>query len=269
MALIHRTLPFLLLFAAATACSSKKSGTAAKDPYATEAEFCTLWAKAACNKTVVGQCSGGGTDTAACVDAQSAFCLSALPANYTSDGDNAKACVEAVKKAYSDAKLTAAEVLVVRNFAAPCNVLSNGPSGEGETCSQRSDCDTLSGYDCIIRPGETQGSCQIPVMASGGDPCSDANVVCPDTHYCDGNNCLTRAAVGASCGADKPCAQDLQCLGLSGTETCQTKAGNSESCTDSSGCQSGLCSIAQGASSGICVNDLPLGPTEPLCNDLR
>jgi hypothetical protein len=268
MPLISRISPLLLL-CLATACSSEKKGSAAKDPYATEADFCGQWAIAVCNADVVSKCSGGGTDTDACIQAQSAFCLSALPANYTSDGDNAKACVEAVKAAYKDGKLTADEVQLVRNFAEPCNVLSHGPAAEGDLCSQRSDCDTLSGYDCIIRPGETQGSCQMPVQASGGDPCANPNVVCPDTHYCDGSNCLTRAAEGVACGANKPCAQDLQCLGLSGSETCQPKASSSQACTDNAGCQSGLCAIAQGASDGICVAEVLLGPTEPLCSDLR
>ncbi|MEZ4227213.1 MAG: hypothetical protein R3B13_40110 [Polyangiaceae bacterium] len=247
-------------------CSSEKSGTPAVDPYRSEESFCGEWAKAACNKTVVDKCSGGGDDTEACVQKQSSFCLAALPANYASK--NAKACVEAVKKAYSDAKLTAEELQLVRTFAEPCDELSQGPKAEHDTCTRSSDCDTVAGFRCIIRPGDAEGSCETPVIASGGDPCADANVTCAETHYCDGSNCLTKAAEGKACDASVPCAPGLRCADMSGTFTCVSKAGTGATCATDDDCTSGVCAKGSGASEGKCVETLDLGVTVSVCDDL-
>jgi hypothetical protein len=247
-------------------CSSEKEGSPAVDPYRSEESFCGEWAKAACNKSVVNKCSGGGDDTQACVQKQASFCLAALPANYASA--NAKACVEAVRKAYSDAKLTADEVKLVRTFAEPCNQLSQGPKPQGDSCARDSDCDTVAGVRCIIRPGDGEGSCETPVEAAGGDPCAEKNVVCADTHYCDGSNCLTRVQEGKSCDASMPCAPGLRCADMSGTFTCIAKLGTAATCSSDDDCTSGVCAKATGAADGKCVETLELGVTVGLCDDL-
>lgn len=263
---MRRLSVFFILCLGFVACSSEKSGKAAVDPFATPQSFCTKWAEAACNATVVDKCSGGGSDVDACVQSQSTFCLTALPANY--DSENAKACVESVKNAFKDAKLTADEVKVVRNFAEPCNALSLGPIPAGGTCAQRSDCNTLEDYDCIIRPGETTGTCQIPIAVSGGDPCTNPEQICPDTHYCDGNNCLTRVAAGGACDETKPCGQAFRCQDVNGNLTCVAKGAAASNCTEDSECSSGVCAFGIGGSIGKCVNELELGVTVSLCEDL-
>ena len=261
-----RGLIFLALGISFLACSSEKSGSPAVDPYRSEDSFCGEWAKAACNKTVVDKCSGGGDDTAACVQKQASWCLSALPENYSPK--KAKACVEAVRKAYSDSKLTAEEIKVVRFFAEPCHQLSQGPKSQGDTCTRTSDCDTVEDVTCIIRPGEAEGSCETAIEAGGGDPCSDKNVVCADTHYCDGANCLTKLQEGKPCDAAMPCAPGLRCVDMSGTFTCVAKLGTAAVCTADDECVSGVCAKGTGAADGKCVENLELGVTVALCDDL-
>lgn len=248
---------------ASLACSSEKDGPGVVDPYKTPEGFCEQWAKAACNDTVVTKCSGGSKEVEPCLQAQAAFCLGALPANY--DSKNGKTCVEAVRKAYLDAKLTAAEIPLVVSFAAPCDQLSKGPGSAGDSCKQRSDCNTLAGLDCILKGGQVDGTCQVPVAVSGGDPCDDPAQVCPDTHYCDGSNCLTRIKEGQPCDLDKPCAQDLICATAG---TCVPKVPNTGTCSANSECQSGVCAFGKGATTGTCVAELELTVTAAICDDL-
>lgn len=257
--------PLVALAVLASCGSSKKRSTS--DPYASESDFCGQWAKAACNSDVVSKCSGGGDDTAACVASQTAFCLSILPPYYASD--NAKACISAVKSAYADAELTAAEVELVRELAAPCDQLNEGPGTNGGACSDTDGCNTLLGLTCIVKPGEPAGTCQIPETAQPGQPCKNANQICTAGNYCNGSNCIARQAEGDACAADTPCREDLLCLGATGNQTCQPKADASKPCTSHEGCKSGICSIAQGTTTGICVSEIVLAPTEPVCSDLR
>ncbi|MBX3125643.1 MAG: hypothetical protein KF718_02965 [Polyangiaceae bacterium] len=254
------------LLLAVVACSSKKDGELAVNPYATEHSFCTQWAKAACNPAVVGKCSGGGADTDACVQSQTNYCLANLPDNYAPD--DAKACVEYVKSAYQDAKLTAAELAVVRDFGAPCNTLSRGPIGAGSACVKRSDCDTVDGFDCIVRPGEPSGTCQLPVTVGGGDPCGEPQLICPSTHYCDGNNCLTRIKEGSACSETQPCAESLRCSEVNGSSICVAKSAGATNCASNDECSSGVCAFGIGASVGKCVAELDLGVTVSQCEDL-
>ncbi|HMR07632.1 MAG TPA: hypothetical protein PKA88_17740 [Polyangiaceae bacterium] len=247
-------------------CSSEKDGAAAVDPYRSEESFCGEWAKAACNKSVVNKCSGGGDDTEACVQKQTSFCLAALPENYAPT--KAKTCVEAVRKAYSDAKLTADEIKIVRAFAAPCNQLSKGPKSEGDSCLRSSDCDTVAEVSCVIRPGDSEGSCEVPVEAGGGDPCSEKHQVCADTHYCDGSNCLTKVQEGKACDASMPCAPGLRCADMSGAFTCISKLSTAATCTADDECVSGVCAKGKGATEGTCVETLELGVTVGFCGDL-
>ncbi len=151
-------------------------------------------------------------------------------------------------------------------FGAPCNTLSKGPGDVAATCSNRSDCNTLEGLDCVFKAGQVEGTCQVPVAVSGGDPCVDAAKVCPETHYCDGSNCLTRIQAGQPCDLDKPCAQDLLCSSASGN--CEPKVANAGACTSHAECQSGACAFGKGGTTGTCVAEIELTVTADICDDL-
>ncbi len=258
--------PLLAVGLLAGCSSSSKRKTT--DPYAGGDGFCTQWAKAACNSTVVSNCAAA--DAAACIAKQTSYCLGRLPPHY--DSTNAKACVEAVKKAFSDAKLTKDEIEVVRNFGAPCDKLNKGPGVESDTCFDSNDCNSLEDFSCITKPGAGGGTCQVAVVVAGGQSCAAANQTCDVGLYCSttstGANCLARQGAGATCDPNLPCLEDFQCLGATGSMTCAEKGNDTDSCSSDDQCKSGICA-QNAAGGGTCVPQVVLAPTEPMCADLR
>ena len=247
------------LLGLAVACGGSDDNSKPENPYSTPDKFCALWAKAACNSTVVGKCSGGGDKVDACVAKQTAFCTGKIPATYAAD--KAKACVDAVKKAYADAKLTVDEIYTVRNMGNECAKISRGPKKTGDTCTNTFDCDSVGDYECVIRLGDTEGTCQKPIEVSAGDPCADKDKICPDTHFCKAGTCATKIVSGGDCSATEPCGADLYCA--SGKCVAQDDPGTT--CAGNESCKTGLC--ASGAN--ICVAEIELTTSEPLCADLR
>lgn len=268
-AMPKKTLCFgLLLALGIVACSSAKRGSSSSSAYSTEDKYCTAWAKAACNTEVVGAC--GAKDADACVAQASDYCKGLVPPGYASK--YAKQCIDAVKSAFSDAKLTSDELKVVRDLAEPCHRLNEGPKGVGETCDAPDQCNALEGeigLTCIIKAGQTQGTCQEPVEVGGGLTCSEPDQVCADGFYCDGNNCLGLKLEGKPCGADAPCAEGLYCLGPVGSATCQPKAGATELCKENSDCQSNICTKSTDPVYGKCFDAVVLSPAEPFCDNFR
>jgi hypothetical protein len=262
MRLFHLVFPLVTAALLSGACSSTKKRQSTT-PKQTEATFCTDWAKAACNSKVVTACAAADADS--CVEKQSAFCLNNLPPHY--DATNAPGCIAAVKAAYADGQLTSEELTVVRNFGAPCDELNKGPSGEGETCSNDDDCNTLEHLRCIVKPDQSVGTCQVPVEVGGGFSCTQANETCVEGFYCDGSNCLARKGAGATCNELAPCLEDFSCLGDPGAATCQEKGNASAACTENVECKSDICA-KNAAGSGKCVDQVVLAPTELICSDL-
>jgi hypothetical protein len=262
MALLRQILPVLILVPLAASCGTSKKRTS-DPPKQTADQFCQELAKAACNDAVVSACSGGGTDTERCVSEQAKFCMTRLGSPLYFSEEFAKSCIDAVAAAYADAKLTAEEAVVVRDFAAPCDKLIAGPGKEGAFCSKDQDCNTLEELSCVMLAGATSGTCQVPVVKGGGDSCTEPHETCQDTHYCDGQNCLTRPKTeGAACSAEKPCASDFLCSATD--STCQAKGAIGGACTTGSECQSGLCGV-----SGKCIKEVILADSEKICDDLR
>ncbi len=243
------------------ACSSKDQ----PDPYATVAEFCTEWGKAACTNEAVQRCNGvdASTETLtnACVASQEAFCQGLLPATgYSSK--NAGQCLSAVQAAYSDGKLTALEIATVRHRGAPCNQLIKGAQSEGETCTVDDDCDTLGGYLCLSKAGA--GTCQIPTIADNGTSCEAADKTCNPGFYCD-SNCIESKAVGGKCAEDFECATGLVCN--PDTLKCAAKV-SATACRADSECTTNVCDIPMGAETGRCVSTITLSSSTGICADL-
>ncbi len=257
-----RAFQTLAILALAAGCSSNKAGP--PSPYATPDGFCTKWAQAACNKTVVADCGADSADV--CVTAQQSFCLGLVQSGYAPKyGPD---CVSAVKAAYADAKLTKTEYELVRRLGGVCATVLSGPGGQDASCSSNADCDTLSGLSCVIAPGGA-GSCQTPELVSGGNTCGQPQQVCDTGFYCNGSNCIADAAQGASCGADVPCADGLGCEGTAGSETCQSLGAVGSACASDAECASNICAIASGASSGVCEDTVILSQIDPVCASLR
>ena len=265
MASLRRVLPGLFLAVCLSAACSSAKKRAGGSSNKTAAQFCESFGKAACNEAVVDACSGGGTDVEACISAQQNFCLSQLTRPEQYSADNAQACLDAVEAAYDDAKLSADEVEVVRNFGAPCNELIRGPGTEGMSCFQQFDCNTLEGLTCVKKVGQNAGTCQIPEIVGGGFSCTGQNQTCADGFYCDGTNCLAAPnQPGASCNPDSvPCSPEFNCLGTDPDYSCQPKGDLGASCTMPTDCKSSLCSV------NTCVNQIILAFPEPICQDLR
>ncbi|HEX3777592.1 MAG TPA: hypothetical protein VHV51_24150 [Polyangiaceae bacterium] len=262
---------FLLGFlACAVGCSSKDQ----TDPYATVSEFCEAWGKAACNSTVVSNCSGETTTdglTQACVNKQQTFCEGLVPIiGYNSA--QASRCLDAVKNAYSDAKLDGTEVLTVRHLGDPCNHLIKGPAALGESCTQDDDCDTVHNVLCVMKGGT--GTCAIPKPVAAGMDCSDPSASCSDGYFCDPDAmaCIAVRAEAKSCAGDYACAAGLACQGAdptAGTNGTCTAVVQTNMCMADTDCASGVCDIVGTATTGACVESIILSHAESACGDLR
>jgi len=256
MRLMRLVFPLVTL-ALVVACGSSKRRTGSA--YGTEEQFCDQWAAAACNSKVVEACAAATVDS--CVAKQTAYCLGLVPPYYSSE--NAKACIEAVKAAYSDAKLTAAEVAVVRHGGAPCDKLNKGTKALGDSCEASDECNSIEDQVCIEKPGEQSGTCQVPKEVGGGFSCTGADEVCAPGFYCDGANCIAGKTSGQTCGGVVTCAADFLCQGT----LCVAKGDVATSCTEDEECKSGICA-KPAVGPGKCVESVVLTPTDPVCQSL-
>lgn len=260
----------LCLLAGLGACSAKDSPP---DPYATVSMFCSEWGKAACGPSTVSACAGTETATdaltQACVTSQQAYCDKLMSTTTGYNSRNASQCLGAVQRAYSDSKLTAAEIAIVRHRGDPCNHLLKGPAGQGDTCGSDDDCNTLDNYLCIMKSGA--GTCQIPKVVPNGDPCDAPEASCNAGYYCDGN-CVKSKAVGGKCAANFECASGLACDPTAlkcAAPVSQTECTADEDCAPTSAAVANVCDIPAGLPSGKCVSLIILGSSEGLCEDLR
>lgn len=257
---------FLLALTLPLGCTVEKETP--PDPLATRSGFCKAWAESACQPTVLDNCAAKSAE--ACQDTQSDFCLGIIPESYTSK--LAKQCLAAVKAAYKDGVLTADDLAVVIQLGAPCDQLSKGIAGDGESCEKNDDCNTAGGFTCIIKQGAPEGTCGKPEEVGGGDACDGPTQVCEAGYFCDGENCIAykKTATGM-CEGNYQCKPEDRCVvptdATSGT--CEARADLSEDCTSDQDCQSGYCAIASKATSGICASKVPLSPNEALCDNLR
>ncbi|MEO7034410.1 MAG: hypothetical protein ABI548_10980 [Polyangiaceae bacterium] len=246
------------------ACSAKDQPA---DPYATVAGLCEAWGKAACNSTVVTNCAGVDkvTDelTQGCIVSQASFCEGLVPVSgYSSE--QASVCLDAVRSAYADGKLSAEDVSIVRHRGEPCNHLIKGPQDKDGDCTTDDDCDTLKNYVCVLKGAA--GSCEIPTVVDNGDSCKALDAACKDGHYCDsGLHCVQSSDVGASCTDTYECLSGLDCD--ADTQQCAERVSPAK-CTADSDCTSGVCDIASGSKTGKCVTQVTLTQTDSLCEDL-
>ena len=252
--------PNLLLALTLTLHACSDDGDDAPD---TPEEFCDQWAAAACSEDVVQACQAANAD--ACRASQVAACLGEVPATGFS-GEQADACIDAVEEAYEDADLTVNELRTVLRRAPPCDALVRGPSAEGESCMQRSDCDAPGGFDCVFKGGAASGTCQRPESVGPGQNCSAPNAVCTEGFYCNGSNCIAGEAAGASCNTHAQCGPTGYCDVT--TSLCAARLPVSAPCDFDEQCTSNVC-YQFSASERVCTDRLRLSRSEPICADLR
>jgi hypothetical protein len=246
-------------------CSGSQPGPGAEeDKLRTEASFCADWAKAVCNERVVEACNG---TRAGCIDRQKEACRALVPLGYSSK--YAEDCVEAARDAYKDAELTAEELKVVLQLDGNCKTLIDGGLEEGDECSSSLDCDGVNGFECVIRPGDPLGTCQIPVLVGDGLRCSTPESVCSEDFYCDGRNCIGRFLDGELCIGDT-CSEGFRCAVATGgvSATCIPFVENGEACSADADCASGVC-LGSTDTDKICVSSVILTVRDPLCRALR
>jgi hypothetical protein len=254
---------FPLVVGLVAGCTGTKDGPRAADPLAGVEGFCSAWAKAACNAKVVDACAAPSPE--ACAASQAAYCTGVLPVTgYVST--NASACLSAVADAYSDARLTASELLTVKQMGPPCDSLVKGPGGAAASCVRDSDCDTVGGLRCLTK--DALSLCGKPETRTGGQSCSSPAQVCAVGFYCDGSHCLESPGANASCSANVPCAPGFRCTGAADQERCQAELGVGSPCEEDGECKGGICQ-ASSSTSAVCVDAVILRVGDPLCENLR
>jgi hypothetical protein len=170
--------------------------------------------------------------------------------------------------------LTAEELHVIRDLTGECGRLVAGSVEEGDSCVENSQCNTVDGYACVKKPNDVEGTCQEPVEGSGGDDCSEPQVVCPENQYCAalaeegaGSACVARKREDASCAVDEECQSGLRCVVAvdEAMGTCVPRIGSGDSCTSDQECVTGLCVGA----APICLTQVRLTGESVLCQELR
>jgi hypothetical protein len=222
--------------------------------------FCRDFAAAACNEEVVSFCQA--TDAEACREAQEDFCRTIVPDTFA--GERSEVCIEAVAAAYADGDLTGTELVTVRLLGAPCDQLSRGPRGEGQSCMERDDCDAASGFDCVMKSNSMSGTCEIPESVGPGEDCEADQAVCTGNFFCNGENCIAARDLGDSCMHHEECGDEGFC-DVDGE--CAARLATGVACDEDAQCERGICYDFD--DERTCTDRIRLGRTEPICDDLR
>jgi hypothetical protein len=104
----------------------------------------------------------------------------------------------------------------------------------------------------------------------GGFDCSAPERVCEDGFYCNGENCVAYRRVGATCATDGECGPEAYCEidPTAAQKVCVARGEVGDTCTTGRDCVSEVClELANGES--LCINNVRLSPSEPLCQNLR
>jgi hypothetical protein len=265
MLFMKRLLLPLVLAVGWFGCSGDQPGPGAEeDKFKSEGAFCAEWAKVACNDEVVSACNG---TKSGCIESQQSACGVVVPLGYEST--YAEDCLNAVEDAYEDAELDAEELDVVLRLGGDCATLVDGGEDEGDGCAESFDCNGVNGYVCVIKPGETAGTCQAPNEVPTGDLCRADDAVCGPDDYCDPGTtrCITRLA-SEPCPFDDACPADYRCdIAAGATEgTCEPRLSNGDDCIANEECASGIC---LGATNKVCASNVVLTVESSLCDTLR
>jgi hypothetical protein len=232
------------------------------EPRLTQETFCREWANQACSATVVSACQAENAE--ACRLSQQAACQALLPEGFVDDTVNEQACLNAVGAAYEDADLNATELETVLRLGEPCNRLVRGGRSAGDRCESTFECDAASGFTCVIKGTDSDGTCQKPREMEPGMGCEALQDTCSAEFYCNGDNCIAAEEVGSACASQLQCGSTGYCAA---DGTCAERFAVREACSADYECASGTCFTFD--AERICVDSIRLSPSEPLCDALR
>ncbi len=251
---------FLSTFASTSGCSNAKDEPTY--PYPDLATFCNGRAKAECNKDVVAQCL---TTVDVCIAKAQVDCTGRAPSGkYRPQA--AEACLAMATSVYGDAKIDAKEIKQLEDV---CSLVHGGTGAKGQSCTSNLNCDLDQELRCVVKPGASAGSCQVPVLLGIGEDCAPAEAKCKDDEqYCDTNSnaCIKKKDTGAICGGNKLCKDSLQCVKQTpetADGTCQPKLSAGSVCNSGEECADGLC--IKTSTTNQCGSIIILGPSEPSC----
>jgi hypothetical protein len=225
----------------------------------THEEFCRDWAAAACTSEVVDVCQAEGPEE--CRQTQEDFCRDLVPEDFSDhEGD---ACIDAVSAAYEDGELRGDELATVLKLGPPCDRLIVGPKSEGQSCSERTDCDLSTGFECVRKAGLEDGTCQLAELIEAGRDCEAVQATCETGFYCDGENCVEAKDAGDVCMIQEECGEEGYC---SAEGECVARGGTGTPCTADLQCSEGICYEFEGEQT--CTDRIVLSRAEPLCDEL-
>ena len=243
MNLLHALLGFSVVAAATAGCSPAQS----PNPLADVSGFCQEKATAECQITPV--CA---IDPPTCTNARLALCMSAAASATASgvrsyDSTNAKACLDAVNKAYGNM----ATIIPYANLEGPgsitdlCNRVFTGNLATGALCQTDYDC-AGSAICAPALPGSATHVCADAVQVAMGMLCDNAGSICTTDSYCAVQDsgialCQMGAGLAASCANGVACVSEAQCAA---SQTC----------------------IARQQAGGGCSSDGQCGAMAPYCD---
>jgi hypothetical protein len=267
---------------AASGCGSNSDPVSGPQyTYPDVGTYCAARAKAECSTVLLDNCS---STQAACVATRQGLCgqavppgVNTIPPTVTYRPAQADACIAAVAAAYTDDKVTEAELAAIDKA---CSQLFEGVGVANSPCTGDADCNLDAQFECVKPTGSASGTCQIPKTVDPGGDCSSADSVCKDGYFCsaEAQGCLQKYALGKACNDQKPCQDTLVCVPTAPPApdgTCQAKLDVASPCTcpgtqtwcESVDCAGGLCSAIAG--NLACASQLKLSPNEPICGDFR
>jgi hypothetical protein len=248
------------------------SGSDKKAPkYPDTTEFCKGWAEAQCWDMVVDTCVASSKET--CISNRQSVCTAdlvtpALNAQLTYDSSNAEGCVDAVRNAYSDAKITNTDE---KAMTEACELVFSGTETQGAACSKDADCKQSKGLKCVVHyatstsdGGTAEGTCQVPspTPVAGGASCSEPEQQCAVGYHCGtSSHCDQDEPKDASCSSQDPCAEGYKCA----SDKCVEKLAQGSTCTADDQCLSGYCVETV----NLCATTYQLAPSEPFCKPMH
>jgi hypothetical protein len=234
-------------------------------PYPDEAAFCAKLGEVVCNDDVVTDCYGSSDeslpdDKTSCIEAYSAL-SNCNPNGFTYHPITAEACLEAMTLIWGDARVDETEI---EDATEACIAVFYEPGAVGDSCTMDGQCDTPADLRCVIKAGDTEGTCRKPDSIGGGYSCDAPDAICADAFYCDATfHCTERPGINDACSPTMPC--DTSTLCTPTTEICDAKEENGVACASADECLNGFCNKPRGSDNGVCGATITLDGTSANC----
>lgn len=210
-------------------------------------DFCSQLAVHDCSQAVVQACYGASettldADTQACVSARSTM-AACNPTGLPFHGEFADNCISAHDAAFSQ---TTIDLPTYQAMQQACTMVFNKGGTLGSSCDADVDCDTGTGYACVIH-GNAKGTCQVPTVVPAGDSCVDPSALCDVGLYCDiGGHCVSKPTKSQACSDTIPCDTGFRCDAAA--HVCEDTLADGAKCASDDACLGGFCLSSECAS---------------------